>query len=187
MSPSGRHGQSPSSSLPGALRGKVPQSGVTDFGKDLPFGLTVKDGWARLKEPLKASTPQAEMSFSGGIRLDGTLDMPGTVALTPATVQQMTGGRVKLNTNVPVGLRIVGPPTSPSITDLDIRGAVEAIVKSAGSSLISGVLGGPADQKKEQGQQVAQQKQQELEQKAQQQAEKAKQDAANKLKGVFGR
>ena len=173
--------------LPGALRGKVPQSGVTDFGKDLPFGLTVKDGWARLKEPLKASTPQAEMSFSGGIRLDGTLDMPGTVALTPATVQQMTGGRVKLNTNVPVGLRIVGPPTSPSITDLDIRGAVEAIVKSAGSSLISGVLGGPADQKKEQGQQVAQQKQQELEQKAQQQAEKAKQDAANKLKGVFGR
>ncbi|TMB08096.1 MAG: hypothetical protein E6J64_02865 [Deltaproteobacteria bacterium] len=60
-------------------------------------------------------------------------------------------------------------------------------MKSAGSSLISGVLGGPADQKKEQGQQVAQQKQQELEQKAQQQAEKAKQDAANKLKGVFGR
>src|SRR5438270_446446 len=173
--------------LPGALRGKVPQSGVTDFGKDLPFGLTVKDGWARLKEPLKASTPQAEMSFSGGIRLDGTLDMPGTVALTPATVQQMTGGRVKLNTNVPVGLRIVGPPTNPRIADLDIRGAVEAIVKSAGSSLISGVLGGPADQKKEQGQQVAQQKQQELEQKAQQQAEKAKQDAANKLKGVFGR
>jgi AsmA protein len=173
--------------LPGALRGKVPQSGATDFGKDLPFGLTLKDGWARLKEPLKASTPQADMSFSGGLRLDGTLDMPGTVALTPATVQQLTGGRVKLDTNVPVGLRLVGPATSPRIADLDVRGAVEAIVKSAGSSLISGVLGGPADQKKEQGQQVAQQKQQELEQKAQQQADKAKQDAANKLKGLLGR
>ena len=173
--------------LPGALRGKVPQSGATDFGKDLPFGLTLKDGWARLKEPLKASTPQADMSFSGGLRLDGTLDMPGTVALTPATVQQLTGGRVKLDTNVPVGLRLVGPATSPRIADLDVRGAVEAILKSAGSSLISGVLGGPADQKKEQGQQVAQQKQQELEQKAQQQADKAKQDAANKLKGLLGR
>jgi len=94
---------------------------------------------------------------------------------------------VKLNTNVPVGLRIVGPPTSPSITDLDIRGAVEAIVKSAGSSLVSGIFGGTADQKKDQGQQVAQQKQQELEQKAKEQEEKAKQDAANKVKGLFGR
>jgi len=113
--------------------------------------------------------------------------MPGTVALTPATVQQITGGRVKLDTNVPIGLRIVGPATNPRITDVDVRGAVEAIVKAAGSSLISGVLGGPADQKKQQAQQVAQQKQQELEQKAQQQADKAKQDAANKLKGLFGR
>src|SRR5712671_3728862 len=120
--------------LPGALRGRIPQSGVTDLGKDVPFGITIQDGWARLKQPLKASTPQAEMSFSGGVRLDGTLDMPGTVGLTPATVQQITGGRVKLGTNVPIGLRIVGPATSPSIADLDVRGAVEAIVKSAGSS-----------------------------------------------------
>jgi len=176
-----------SGALPGALRGKVPQSGVTDLGKDLPFGIAIQGGWARLKQPLKAATPQAELSFSGGVRLDGTLDMPGIVALTPATVQQITGGRVKLSTNVPIGLRLVGPATNPSITDLDIKGAVEAIVKAAGSSLISGVLGGPADQKKEQAQQVAQQKQQELEQKAQQQADKAKQEAANKVKGLFGR
>ncbi len=173
--------------LPGALRGRIPQSGVTDLGKDVPFGITIQDGWARLKQPLKASTPQAEMSFSGGVRLDGTLDMPGTVGLTPATVQQITGGRVKLSTNVPIGLRLVGPVTNPSITDLDVKGAVEAIVKSAGSSLISGVLGGSADQKKQEGQQVAQQKQQELEHKAQQQADKAKQEAADKLKGLFGR
>jgi len=109
------------------------------------------------------------------------------VALTPATVEQLTGGRVKLTTNVPVGLRLVGPATNPTVADVDVKGAVEAIVKSAGSSLVSGIFGGTADQKKDQGQQVAQQKQQELEQKAQQQADKAKQDAANKLKGVFGR
>ncbi len=173
--------------LPGALRGKVPQSGVTDLGKDLPFGITIQDGWARLKQPLKTSTPQAELSFSGGVRLDGTLEMPGVVALTPATVQELTGGRVKLETNVPIGLRLTGPATNPVIADLDVKGAVEAIVKAAGSSLVSGIFGEAADQKKDQGQQVAQQKQQELEQKAQEQADKAKQDAANKLKGLFGR
>jgi AsmA protein len=167
-------------SLPGALRGKVPQGGATDLGNNLGFGFTVKDGWARLKAPLKLATPQADMSFSGGVRLDGTLDMPGTVSLTPAMVQQLTGGRVKLTTNVPVGLRIVGAAANPSVTDIDAKGAVEAIVKSAGSSLVSGLFGSAAGQK-----------QQQLEQKAQSQgqqaADKAKEEAANKLKGLFGR
>ncbi|HYV64979.1 MAG TPA: AsmA-like C-terminal region-containing protein, partial [Myxococcales bacterium] len=173
--------------LPSSLRGKVPQSGATDLGKDQSFGIAIQDGWARLKQPLKASTPEADLSFSGGIRLDGTLDMPGVVALTPATVAQLTGGRVKLDTNVPVGLRLTGPATNPSVVDIDAKAAVEAIAKSAGSSLVSGIFGGGTEQKKDQGQQVAQQKQQELEEKAQQEAEKAKQDAANKLKGLFGR
>src|SRR5262249_37294882 len=151
------------SALPSPLRGKVPQAGATDLGKDQTFGIAIQDGWARLKQPLKASTPQADLSFTGGVRLDGTLDMPGVVALTPATVEQLTGGRVKLTTNVPVGLRLVGPATNPSVADLDVKDAVEAIVKSAGSSLVSGIFGGTADQKKDQGQQVAQQKQQEAE------------------------
>src|SRR5437660_6646174 len=41
--------------LPGALRGKVPQSGVTDFGKDLRFGLNAQGGGARLEQPVSAS------------------------------------------------------------------------------------------------------------------------------------
>jgi AsmA protein len=167
--------------LPGALRGKVPQGGETDLGQNLGFGFTVKDGWARLKAPVKLATQQADMSFSGGVRLDGTLDMPGTVSLTPAMVQQLTGGRVKLTTNVPVGLRLVGPATKPTVTDLDAKGAIESIAKAAGSSLVSGLFG----------QQQAQQKQQQVEQKAQSQAQqaadKAKEEAANKVKGLFGR
>ena len=166
--------------LPGALRGTIPKGGETDLGKDLPFGFTVKDGWARLKAPVKLATPQADMNFSGGVRLDGTLDMPGTVALTPAMVQQLTGGRVKLATNVPVGLRLVGAATNPSVTDIDAKGAIEAIVKSAGSSLVSGLFGGAAGQQQQQAQQKAQSQ-------AQQAADKAKEEAANKLKGVFGR
>lgn len=163
------------SALPG-LRGKVTQGGETDLGQNLPFGFTVKEGWARLKAPIKVATQQAEMSFGGGVRLDGTLDMPGTVSLTPATVQQLTGGRVKLTTNVPVGLRLVGPAAKPSITDIDAKSAIEAIAKSAGSSLVSSVLGGTGDQKQQQAQSQAQQA-----------ADKAKEDAANKLKGLFGR
>ena len=116
------------------------------------------------------------MSFTGGVRLDGTLDMPGTVALTPAIVQQLTGGRVKLSTNVPVGLRLVGPASKPSVTDIDAKSAIEAIAKAAGSSLVSSVFGGTGDQKQQQAQSQAQQA-----------ADKAKQDAANKLKGLFGR
>jgi len=165
--------------LPGALRGTIPKGGETDLGKDLPFGFTVKDGWARLKAPVKLATPQADMSFSGGVRLDGNLDMPGTVALTPATVQQLTGGRVKLTTNVPVGLRLVGAATNPTVTDVDAKGAIEAVVKAAGSSLVSGLFGGAGGQQ--------QQAQQKAQSQAQQAADKAKDEAANKLKGLFGR
>ncbi|HWE24271.1 MAG TPA: AsmA-like C-terminal region-containing protein, partial [Myxococcales bacterium] len=159
-----------------AFRGKVTQGGETDLGQNLPFGITLKEGWARLKAPLKVATPQADLNFGGGVRLDGTLDMPGTVALTPAMVQQLTDGRVKLSTNVPVGLRLVGPATKPGVTDIDAKSAVEAIAKAAGSSLISSVLGGTGDQKQQQAQSQAQQA-----------ADKAKEEAANKLKGLFGR
>jgi AsmA protein len=164
------------SALPSGLRGKVTQGGETDLGQNLPFGVTLKEGWARLKAPVKVAAQQAEMSFTGGVRLDGTLDMPGTVALTPALVQQLTSGRVKLTQNVPVGLRLVGPATKPSVTDIDAKSAIETIVKSAGSSLVTSFLGGTADQKQQQGQSQTQQA-----------ADKAKQEAADKLKGLFGR
>jgi AsmA protein len=163
------------SALPSGLRGKITQGGETDLGQNLPFGITLKEGWARLKSPIKVANPQAEMSFTGGARLDGTLDMPGTVSLTPALVQQITGGRVKLSTSVPVGLRLIGPASKPSVTDVDAKGAIEAIVKSAGSSLVSGVFGSAGDQK-QQGQSQGKQA-----------ADKAKQEAADKLKGLFGR
>src|SRR5205085_6779844 len=80
-------------SLPFGLAGKEGQGGTTSLGKDLPFGVTLENGLAKLKNPVKISTPQAEMSFSGGARMDGTLDMPGTVSLAPATIAAITGGK----------------------------------------------------------------------------------------------
>jgi AsmA protein len=177
-----------SRALPSGLKGKVATGGMTDLGKDLPFGIVVKGGFAQFKDPLKIVRPEADMTFTGGVRLDGTLDLPGTVALTPATVSALTNGRVKPATNIPIGLRVVGPAWNPQVVDLDIQGAVAAILKSAGSSLIGTVLG---QQRQEQAKQIAQGKQDELQQKAQQEADKQRQkveqQAQDKLKGLFGR
>src|SRR5712664_367965 len=100
--------------LPFGLAGKTGEGGKTSLGKDLPFGLTIEKGVARLKEPLKVSRPEAEMTFSGGLRVDGTLDLPGTVALSPSTIAAITGGKVKPANPIPVKLRLVGPAWSPS-------------------------------------------------------------------------
>jgi AsmA protein len=171
-----------SQALPSALKGKVTKGGMTDLG-NLPFGVEIRNGLAQLKQAVTISRPEANMSFTGGIRLDGTLDLPGTIALTPATVSALTNGRVKPSGNIPVGLRLVGPAWNPQVADLDLKGAVSEILKSAGSNLLGGVLGqgkGQVTQGKDQAQQAGQQ---ELEK----QRQKVQQEAQNKLKGLFGR
>ena len=127
--------------LPSALRGKVTKGGVTDLGKDLPFGITIENGLAKLKQPITISRPEAQMSFSGGVHLDGSLDLPGTVNLSPDTIATLTGGKVRPSAAIPVGIKLVGPVWDPQVADLDLKAAVAAIVKSAGSSLIGGILG----------------------------------------------
>jgi AsmA protein len=160
-----------SQALPSALKGKVTKGGATDLG-NLPFGVEIKNGLAQLKQAVTITRPEANMSFTGGIRLDGTLDLPGTIALTPATVSALTNGRVKPSGNIPVGLRLVGPASNPQVADLDLKGAVSEIVKSAGSSLLGGVLG---------------QQQGQIQQKTQDVQKKVQEEAQNKLKGLFGR
>src|SRR5437868_4259576 len=105
--------------LPFGLAGKEGQGGTTSLGKDLPFGVTIQNGLAKLKNPIKVSTPQADLTFSGGMRVDGTLDLPGTVALAPATIAAITGGKVKPSQPIPVNLKLIGPAWSPTISDLD--------------------------------------------------------------------
>jgi AsmA protein len=176
--------------LPSALQGKVTKGGATDLGKDLPFGITIQDGLARLKQPITVTRPEAQMTFSGGIHLDGTLDLPGTVALTPDTVAALTGGKVRPSTSIPVGIKLTGPVWNPVVADLDLKGAVAAILKSAGASVLGGVLGQKLGV---QGtpEQIAQAKQGELQQKAQSEQvkaeQRAKEEAQKKLKGLFGR
>src|SRR2546428_6993252 len=54
--------------LPFGAAGKVTQGGATSLGKKLPFGVAIENGVARLKDPIKISLPEAEMTVSGGMR-----------------------------------------------------------------------------------------------------------------------
>jgi len=157
-------------SLPFGLAGKAGQGGSTSLGKDLPFGVTITNGVARLKQPIKISRPEAEMSFSGGIHVDGALDLIGTIWLAPATIFSITGGKVKPAQPIPVNLRLTGPAWSPQVSDLDLKPAVAQIMKEAGSALVGKALG---VDNVDQTQQAAQ--------------KKAEEQAKNRLKGLFGK
>jgi AsmA protein len=185
-----------SKALPASLAGKVTDGGRTDLGKNLPFGVTLQNGVATLKQPINVSTSAANLSFSGGVRVDGNLDMPGTISLTPQTISSITGSKVTPAQPIPVTLRLTGPAWSPTPEGLDLKPAVTAIVQQAGTALLGRALGvDNVQQKQQQVTQQAQAKADEEAKKAQQQAaaaaeaqkKKIQDQAANKLKGLFGR
>ena len=180
--------------LPAGLAKKVADGGATSLGKELPFSVQVKDGLARLTKPLRVSTSRADLTVEGGgIRLDGGLDLPVQVALSPATIAALTGGKVRPTSAIPVTLRLVGPAWSPTLSDLSLGPAVKAIVQQAGAAALGKavggklgeVLGGASGASPE----AAGQGKAEAEAKARQAAEEAKakaiQDAKKKMEGLF--
>jgi AsmA protein len=177
--------------LPFGLAGKTGEGGSTSLGKDLPFGVTLQNGVAKLKNPLKVSRPEAEMTFSGGMRVDGTLDLPGTVALSPSTIATLTGGKVKPANAIPVNLRLVGPAWSPSVADLDLKAAVSQIVKEGGSALLGRAFGVDSGNAQQAAEQKAQQVEADARKRAQAEADaqkkKLEDEAKNRLKGLFGK
>jgi AsmA protein len=175
--------------LPFGLAGKEGKGGTTPLGKDLPFGVTIEKGVARLKSPIRVSRPEAELTFSGGLRVDGTLEMPGTVALSPQTIAAITGGKVKPSHPIPANLKLTGPAWNPAVTDLDLKPAVEQIVKEGGAALIGKAFGVDASQEVAQKKAAAvqQQARQQADAEAQKQEQKLKDEAAKKLHGLLGK
>ncbi len=171
--------------LPAGLAGKVPQAGATPLGKDLPFSIRFDQGAARLEKPLSVKLPQGDLQVSGAFGLDGTLDMPATVQLAPATVAGITGGKVKPAAPVPVTFRLAGPAWSPALADLALGPAVEAIVRQAGAALVGkaigkavGVPAGSVDEAKQKAAAEAQQQ-------ADQARKKLEDQAKSRLQGLF--
>ncbi len=163
--------------LPLGLAGKEGKGGSTSLGKDVPFGVTIQNGVAKLKNPVKIAVPQqADMTFAGGMRLDGSLDLSGTVALAPAVISAITGGKVKPSNPVPVNLKLIGPAWSPSVSDLDLKPAVNQIVKEGGSALVGRAIGVDSSNV-----------QADVQKKAEEQQKKIQDEAKNRLKGLFGK
>ncbi len=182
---------------------------VTELGKDLPLGLELEKGLAKLKNPISWQRPEATMSFAGGIHLDGRLDLAGTVALTPATISALTRGKATVTEPVPVSLKLTGPAWSPSVTDLDLKPALTMLAKQAAFGLADKYLGDKSKVVKDAiggGQKAAeaavQAKQAEAQAKINEQRKRvedeararseqlkkqAEEAAKNKLKGMFGR
>ena len=180
-----------SKALPFGLAGKGGQGGTTSLGKDLPFGVTLENGVARLKQPIKIATAQGDLSFSGGMRVDGQLELPGTVSLAPATIAAITSGKVKPSQPIPVNLKLTGPAWSPTVSDLDLKPAVSQIVKEGGAALLGKALGVDSSQAQEAVQKKAQAEEDKAKQQAADAASKEKQklqdEASKKLHGLFGK
>jgi AsmA protein len=168
---------------------KVAEADATKLGKELPFAFRVENGVARLEKPLRFEAGEGNaVSLEGGVRMDGGVEMPATVALSPALIAKLTGGRVKAKEAIPVGFRLSGPAWSPRVEGLSLDGAVKAIVDQAAAGALGRALGvqGAGTPKE-----AAQQKEQEAMDAARKTADearkKAEEDAKKSLRGLFGK
>jgi AsmA protein len=127
--------------LPPGLARLKPDAGATSLGKDLAFAFSVERGFAKLKAPLQINLPEGQLTLNGGAHLDGKLDLSGTIALEPSIVSSLTGGKVTPSDPIPIGLKIIGPATAPSVEVADVKLAAESIAKQVATSVIGRLLG----------------------------------------------
>jgi AsmA protein len=168
--------------------GKVTDGGRTDLGKELPFAFSIADGLAKLDQPLRVETGQGAIELGGGVRLDGTLQMPATFALAPELVARITNGRAKPSAPIPVTFNLSGPAWSPRLEGLALDAAVKAIAGQAAGGAIGRAVGVEGATSVED---AAAKKRAEAEARARQEAEERKkkleEEAKKRLRGIFGK
>jgi AsmA protein len=185
------------------------EEGVTNLGKELGLAIGLEKGFAQLKSPIQINRPEANLTLSGGARLNGALDLAGTAALSPETISALTQGKVRVSQPVPIAFKLTGPVWKPVVSDIDLKGAVESIVKQSAAGALTGVLGKAgasttaagrqqtqalrerASSEEQAVKEKAQQEQQRTEEAARSAAEKARKqaedEAGKRLKGLLGR
>ena len=165
---------------------RPPERGATPLGKELPFGVRISNGLAALSKPLRAETGQGELALEGGVKLDGTLEMPATFSLSPELVAKITGGRAKPKAPIPVAFRLAGPAGKPRVESLALDAAAQALAVAAAAGALGRVVGAEGASVGE----VAEKKKAEAEAQAREEAERQKkrleEEAKKKLKGFFG-
>lgn len=166
---------------------RLPERATTMLGKEMPFGFKIAEGTATLTRPLRAETGDGALSIEGGVRLDGTVELPATLALSPGLIAKITGGRAKPKAPIPVTFRLAGPAWKPRVEALALEPAVRAIAEQAAAGAIGRAIGVEGDSVED----VAAKKRAEAEARAREEAEKRKkkleEEAKKKLRGLFGR
>ncbi len=173
-----------------SLGSKVTKGGATALGKLLPLSLRIKNGRATLQNPLQFDERGAATKLQGSFGLDGELDVPATLALSPAAVADLTRGRAKLDAPLPFSFKLVGKAWSPRLSGLDVTHAVKVIGASLATAAIGkalGIEGSPKDAAREKASEVKAEAREKVEEKVQGAAKALQKDAARRLKGLFGR
>lgn len=183
----------------------------TGFGR-LAGHFRVADGKLNLSKPLHMATSQGEITFTGGMHLDGTLAFKGSYAVPPKLIGQLTAGQVRPKQDLPVAFRLGCDLTKPCVERVDVDPAAKALATMyAGKAVdlavdaVAGKTGldlseakealkdteAAKQQAEEEARRRAEQAKAEAEAKAKAAAEAAKAKAAKeakkKLRGLFGR
>jgi AsmA protein len=110
-----------------SFRGSATRGGTTSLGKEVPFSLRVQGGRALLQRPLEVTTRRSTLTAQGSFSFDGDLDLPSRLALSPAAVTELTGGKVRLDAPLPFAFKLEGKAWSPRVTGLDLAPALKAL------------------------------------------------------------
>lgn len=102
--------------------------------KNLAGQFRVADGRMTLVRPMVTETGEGPLELSGSIGLDKTLDLRGTLQLQPEAVKQWSGGKIKLDKAMPVGLRIGGTLLDPEVSGIEAQDLAMALVGAAAAA-----------------------------------------------------
>jgi AsmA protein len=123
------------------LGGRVTRGGSTSLGKAVPFSLRIQAGRAVLQRPIGVVDRGSTLTLQGSFSFDGELDLPATLSLAPVRVSELTGGRARLDSPLPISFTLAGKAWNPRLAGLDVKPAVAVLAKALGARAIGKALG----------------------------------------------
>lgn len=111
------------------------QSGKLQEGqsfKRLAASFELSAGRLNLKQPLKLEGERGSLAVTGGIGLDKTLALTGTVELPAKLIELVSAGRIKVKKPLPVALKIGGTLDDPKISGVEVRALATELARAAG-------------------------------------------------------
>jgi hypothetical protein len=116
--------------------------------QDMKGTLMLGAGKMMLQRPLKTKTSFGALSFEGGSSLDTSLDFTAVAEISPATVSQWTGGKVKPKAAIGVPLKIGGTWAKPAITGVDVARLLQEVLGAAAGAVVDDVKAAAAAEAK---------------------------------------